>query len=101
MPLVGEHPGGEYLPGVSLDCQVKIKNVEKKKSEASAEDGFPVYAQGYSGPSILDLSHNVVKSIADDDGNSNNDSSRSSKTGRELESVVRLEQSFKSGQERF
>ena len=59
VPLVGEHPGGEYLP-VSLDCQVKIKNVEKK-SEASAEDGFPVYDKGYSGPSILDLSHNVVK----------------------------------------
>ena len=32
----GEHPGGEYLPGVSLDCQVKIKKVEKKKAKQAA-----------------------------------------------------------------
>ena len=65
VPLVGEHPGGEYLPGVSLDCQVKIKKVEKKKAKQAARMGFLFTHKGYSGPSILDLSHNVVKSIAD------------------------------------
>ena len=79
VPLVGEHPGGEYLPGVSLDCQVKIKNVEKKKAKQAPRMGFLFTHKGYSGPSILDLSHNVVKSIADGDGNSNSDNSRSSK----------------------
>ena len=76
VPLVGEHPGGEYLPGVSLDCQVKIKKVEKKKAKQAARMGFLFTHKGYSGPSILDLSHNVVKSIAD--GSSKNNSSSNS-----------------------
>ena len=78
VPLVGEHPGGEYLPGVSLDCQVKIKKVEKKKAKQASRMGFLFTHKGYSGPSILDLSHNVVKSIADGSGENNSSSNSNS-----------------------
>jgi predicted Rossmann fold flavoprotein len=76
VPLVGEHPGGENtLPGVSLDCQVKIKKAETKKAQQASRSGFLFTHKGYSGPSILDLSHHVVN----DSSHSNNNSSSISK----------------------
>ena len=73
VPLTGDHPGGERLPGVSLDVSLECEQVledaaaqtkkkKKKKSKASRE-GFLFTHRGFSGPSILDLSHNVVRPL--------------------------------------
>lgn len=58
-PLKGHHPGTEPLPGVSLDVNAQIGT--GKKTVYSNREGFVFTHQGYSGPSILDLSHHVVK----------------------------------------
>ena len=69
VPLTGAHPGGEMMPGVSVDVSLECETVavgdekskkKKKKSKASRE-GFLFTHRGYSGPSVLDLSHNVVR----------------------------------------
>lgn len=69
VPLTGKHPGGEQLPGVSvnvsLECepiQGGIKAGKKKKAKANRE-GFLFTHRGFSGPAVLDLSHNVVRSL--------------------------------------
>ena len=92
VPLTGDHPGGERLPGVSLDVSLECEQVladaeaqekkkkKKKKSKASRE-GFLFTHRGFSGPSILDLSHNVVRPLVRkqfDDVTSSSSSSSSS-----------------------
>lgn len=86
VPLTGDHPGGERLPGVSLDVSLECQEVlvegqaqkkkKKKKSKASRE-GFLFTHRGFSGPSILDLSHNVVRPLVrkqtDDETSSSSD----------------------------
>jgi len=67
VPLTGEHPGGERLPGVSVDVSLGCENFggtdkKKKKSKASRE-GFLFTHRGYSGPAVLDLSHNIVRPL--------------------------------------
>lgn len=69
VPLTGDHPGGVRLPGVSLDVSLECEEVleaqakrKKKKSKASRE-GFLFTHRGFSGPSILDLSHHVVRPL--------------------------------------
>ena len=72
VPLVGEHPGGERLPGLSVDVSLECarplgsgesKKKKKKKAKASRE-GFLFTHRGFSGPSVLDLSHNLVRPLA-------------------------------------
>jgi len=68
-PLVGAHPGGSNLAGVSMysvKCSVKQPGKKKKKKKVAAEalrSGFLFTHKGYSGPSVLDLSHHAVKAI--------------------------------------
>lgn len=61
-PLYGAHPGGEQLPGVSLDVitQVRSQNAVPVSSHRS---GFLFTHDGYSGPSILDISHHVIRPL--------------------------------------
>lgn len=76
VPLTGDHPGGERLPGLSVDVSLvcddaltaaksggAAKGGKKKKAKASRE-GFLFTHRGFSGPSVLDLSHNVVRPLA-------------------------------------
>jgi len=72
VPLTGAHPGGVMMPGGSVDVALECETVavggekskkKKKKSKASRE-GFLFTHRGYSGPSVLDLSHNVVRPLA-------------------------------------
>ena len=72
VPLTGEHPGGERLPGLSVDVSLECarpldagegKKKKKKKAKASRE-GFLFTHRGFSGPSVLDLSHNLVRPLA-------------------------------------
>ena len=69
VPLTGKHPGGEQLPGVSVNVSLEcepipggIKTGKKKKAKANRE-GFLFTHRGFSGPAVLDLSHNVVRSL--------------------------------------
>lgn len=64
-PLTGSHPGGERLPGVSLyDVSIQTR-VSKGKGgvRSSNRSGFLFTHKGYSGPSILDMSHIAVKKL--------------------------------------
>jgi len=83
VPLTGAHPGGERLPGVSLDvsleCTTPLETLgpdgnstttttttkKKKKNIARASrEGFLFTHRGFSGPSVLDLSHTLVRALA-------------------------------------
>eukprot|EP01132_Coremiostelium_polycephalum_P004565 gene4565-5688_t len=62
-PLKGPHMGGEFnLPGVSLNARVWATTTSKKSIQAS-RSGFLFTHKGYSGPSILDLSHYCIQSL--------------------------------------
>lgn len=59
-PLTGPHPGTENLAGISLD--VKLKVIKKDKVLAvSNRSGFLFTHKGYSGPSVLDVSHWYIR----------------------------------------
>lgn len=57
-PLKGTHPGNILIAGISLDVDLNIK-VDSKKKKADRK-GFLFTHRGFSGPSILDLSHHAV-----------------------------------------
>lgn len=81
-PLIGRHPGGQQLAGVSL-YGVSLTCVQPQQAQQPAGSGGgggrrrrgqqrAVRAQrsgllfthkGYSGPAILDLSHNIIKAL--------------------------------------
>lgn len=56
-PLSGPHPGTENLAGVSL--KVELSTAEKSASR----EGFLFTHKGYSGPSVLDLSHYATRHV--------------------------------------
>jgi len=58
--LVGLHPGEENLAGLSLDVKVSVYE-SNRLLEASNRSGFLFTHRGFSGPSILDVSHLVEK----------------------------------------
>lgn len=68
VPLTGPHPGGEPLPGVSVEVELKVAAANadggggKKKAQAIRK-GFLFTHRGYSGPSVLDLSHHLVRPL--------------------------------------
>ncbi len=58
-PLLGPAPGGQPLAGVSLVTRVRAKSAAHA---AEATGGFLFTHRGYSGPSILDVSHVATRS---------------------------------------
>ena len=60
-PLVAAPAAHAHLSGVSLNVSVRAKSA---RGEISARGGFLFTHQGYSGPSVLDVSHIAVRSAA-------------------------------------
>ena len=64
-PLTGSPPAFGALAGVSLSVALSAKAGTRT---AEAEGGFLFTHQGYSGPSVLDVSHVAVRSVEEDGG---------------------------------
>ncbi|MFN8672403.1 MAG: aminoacetone oxidase family FAD-binding enzyme [Candidatus Sericytochromatia bacterium] len=66
-PLKGIHPNNEMLAGISLDVEMNIKlpseETKKNKKKQSNRNGFLFTHKGFSGPSILDISHYSVLAL--------------------------------------
>ena len=60
-PLVADPPVHAGLAGISLAVRIRAK---WQRSEAEAHGGFLFTHRGYSGPSVLDVSHVAVQSLA-------------------------------------
>jgi predicted Rossmann fold flavoprotein len=60
-PLKGPAPGGAALAGVSLTVRVRARSDE---GSAEGVGGFLFTHRGYSGPSVLDVSHIATRSHA-------------------------------------
>src|SRR5690606_4205251 len=58
-PLTGAMPGDANLAGISLAVRIKAKADGKTRESAG---GFLFTHRGYSGPSVLDVSHVAVRS---------------------------------------
>lgn len=58
-PLLGAPPAGAPLAGVSLTAQLRAKSPDRS---ASSTGGFLFTHRGYSGPSVLDVSHVATRS---------------------------------------
>ncbi len=58
-PLTGGMPGDANLAGISLPVRIKAKADGKTRESAG---GFLFTHRGYSGPSVLDVSHIAVRS---------------------------------------
>lgn len=59
-PLTGASPDFRALAGISLPVAITARAQERS---AGAEGGFLFTHQGYSGPSVLDVSHVAVRSL--------------------------------------
>lgn len=59
VPLLGPHPGPESLAGLSLQT-VSVRAGTGKKAVQSHRGGFLFTHRGFSGPSVLDVSHRHV-----------------------------------------
>lgn len=57
-PLKGVHPNNTLIAGISLNVDLNIK-IDNKKLKAE-RSGFLFTHKGFSGPSILDLSHYAI-----------------------------------------
>ena len=64
-PLVQEPPDFGALAGVSLPVTITARDGPRT---ATSSGGFLLTHHGYSGPSVLDVSHVVVRSRAEGDG---------------------------------
>lgn len=78
-PLMGEHPGGSQLAGISLyDAELSAvpavdaggtagsttgKKKKKKAAQRAQRTAMLFTHRGYSGPAILDLSHHAVRAL--------------------------------------
>ena len=58
-PLIADPPVHAHLSGLSLEVRIEAR-VEQKRIQS--EGGFLFTHRGYSGPSVLDLSHLAVRS---------------------------------------
>ena len=65
-PVTATHSPFAELSGVSLRVQIKASDALNKRSAAST-GGFLFTHHGYSGPSVLDVSHVVVRSRNESD----------------------------------
>src|SRR5919106_3914546 len=64
-PLIAEPPAHASLSGLSLNVRLRAK---WRGKSAGASGGFLFTHRGYSGPSVLDLSHIAVRSRMSEDG---------------------------------
>ncbi|EIE23290.1 HI0933-like protein [Coccomyxa subellipsoidea C-169] len=68
-PLKGRHPAGSQLAGLSLydvdlQCSAAAAAAKgKKKGQRAQRSAFLFTHRGYSGPSVLDLSHSVTRAL--------------------------------------
>ena len=62
-PLTASPPPFASLAGVSLDVTLTARSTERT---ATATGGFLFTHRGYSGPSVLDVSHVAVRSLAEE-----------------------------------
>ncbi|KAG2437439.1 hypothetical protein HXX76_006089 [Chlamydomonas incerta] len=63
-PLVGRHPAGQQLAGVSMyDIELSVQLPGAKKPRVSERTALLFTHKGYSGPAVLDLSHHAVKAL--------------------------------------
>ncbi len=60
VPLTGDAPAHHALAGVSVNARVTAKSLASPES-AGSEGGFLFTHKGWSGPSVLDVSHVVEK----------------------------------------
>lgn len=58
-PLTGQMPGDANLAGISLSVRLRAKAEERSRESVG---GFLFTHRGYSGPSVLDVSHVAVRS---------------------------------------
>eukprot|EP00198_Chlamydomonas_reinhardtii_P005105 XP_001694441.1 predicted protein [Chlamydomonas reinhardtii] len=64
-PLVGKHPAGQQLAGVSMyDIELSVQLPGAKKPRVSERTALLFTHKGYSGPAVLDLSHHAAGSTA-------------------------------------
>lgn len=69
VPLRGEHPGEGKMPGVTLQVDARSglgKKGGSRRKHKSSRKGFLFTHSGFSGPSVLDLSHHVTSCAADE-----------------------------------
>lgn len=59
-PLTGATPAGRALAGISLQVRLRAGTAKKK---TDTHGGFLFTHRGYSGPSVLDVSHVATRSI--------------------------------------
>jgi predicted Rossmann fold flavoprotein len=64
-PVLATPAPFESLAGVSLEVTITARDTLRK---ATAQGGFLFTHRGYSGPSVLDISHVLVRSRAEGDG---------------------------------
>ena len=62
-PLIADPPPFASLAGVSLTVTLTARSVQRS---ATATGGFLFTHRGYSGPSVLDVSHVAVRSLAEE-----------------------------------
>lgn len=56
-PLTGSHPGAENLAGISLTVSLS------QEKQTAKREGFLFTHKGFSGPSVLDISHLATKFV--------------------------------------
>lgn len=62
-PLLGPHPGGEPLPGITLEAEVRVGQKPAHAFEGK-RSGFLLTHKGFSGPAVLDVSDDAVQRLA-------------------------------------
>jgi hypothetical protein len=63
-PLTGPHPAGSQLAGLSLEVLLECQTgKQRKQARVASRPGFLFTHRGYSGPSVLDVSHHAVMAL--------------------------------------
>lgn len=62
-PVLGNHPGGESLPGITLEAEVRVGQTPAHAFQGK-RSGFLFTHKGFSGPAVLDVSDDAVQRLA-------------------------------------
>ncbi len=60
-PLLGLHPGGKSLAGMTVQVGIRIREQSGKMIASNHRSGFLFTHNGFSGPAILDVSHHAIQ----------------------------------------